>query len=349
MKKLIIFTISILAIIRLSAQDDVITSQYLINPYYVNPGAAGINDMVNFNAAYRSSLNSLPNHPNTYYASFNGMVAKKVALGALLLNDKIASINKYRMQLSYAYSWMANQDTRLGLGLNTEFHQINLDKGLGSNPYEETGDPTLLNAIDGAQYFDATVGLYGLYKGKLHFGVTLPNLVRARLNKGTDEELNSFETAFKNYTVNIGYRFDVKDYEFAVEPSVMVRKGYTTPVVTDIAIKTYFLQNKLIAGGLARIIDGETIMGMLIGAKFGALRLYYSYDVSFQNTQKYHAGSHEFSINFELPSKKKLTAEEEAKANEEKAKMEGQPMMEKKETAPAQAPTNTNTPTNIKK
>ncbi|HMG15558.1 MAG TPA: PorP/SprF family type IX secretion system membrane protein [Saprospiraceae bacterium] len=334
MKKLIIFTISILAVIRLSGQDDAITSQYLINPYYVNPGAAGINDMVNFNAAYRSSLNSLPGHPNTYYASFNGMVAKRVALGALLLNDQIASLNKYRMQLSYAYSWLANPDTRMGLGLSTEFHQINLDKGVGNNPYEEIGDPILLTAIDGTQYFDATVGLYGLYKGKLHFGVTLPNLVRARLNKGTDEELDAFETAFKNYTVNLGYRFDIKDYDFAVEPSIMLRKGYTTPAITDIAIKAYFLQNKLIIGGLARIVDSETIMGMLMGIKFGSLRLFYSYDVSFQNTQKYHAGSHEFSLNFELPSKKKMTAEEEAKAAEEKAKMEGHPTMDNKAATP---------------
>ena len=334
MKKLIIFTISILAIIRLSAQDDAITSQYLINPYYVNPGAAGINDLVNFNAAYRSALNTLPGHPNTYYASFNGMVAKKVALGAMLLNDQIASLNKYRMQLSYAYSWMANQDTRMGLGLSTEFHQINLDKSIANSPYEMPGDPNIQSAIDGAQYFDATVGLYGVYKGKLHFGVTLPNLVRARLNKGTDEELDAFQTAFKNYTVNLGYRFDVKDYDFAIEPSIMVRKGYTSPTITDIAIKTYFLQNKLIAGGLARIVDGETIMGMLMGVKFGSLRLFYSYDVSFQNTQRYHDGTHEFSLNFELPSKKKMTAEEEAKANEEKAKMDGKPAMEKKEATP---------------
>ncbi len=337
MKNLIIFTISILSIIRLSAQDDVITSQYLINPYYVNPGAAGINDMVNFNAAYRSSLSTLPGHPNTYYASFNGMVAKKVALGAMLLNDQIASLNKYRMQLSYAYSWMANQDTRLGLGLSTEFHQINLDKSVATSPFEDPGDPYIQSAIDGTQYFDATVGLYGLYKGKLHFGLTFPNLVRTRLNKGIDQEVDAFQTAFKNYTANIGYRFDIKDYDFAVEPSVMVRKGYTTPVVTDIAIKTYFLQNKLIAGGLARIIDGETIMGMLMGVKFGSLRLFYSYDVSFQNTQKYHAGSHEFSLNFELPNKKKMTPEEEAKEKEDKAKMEGQPAMEKKDTAPNNA------------
>ena len=319
MKNLILSIFSLLCIFNLSAQEDAITSQYLINPYYINPGAAGINDLHNFHAAYRTALTTLPNNPATYYASYNGMVGKKVAMGALLLNDQLASINKYKMQLSYAYSWMSNADSRMGLGLNAEFHQLNLDEGVLTDQHQQQGDPYLTAAVEGAQYFDATVGLYGIYKGKLFYGVTLPNLVRARLNEKTDEDLDAFETAFKNYTATVGYRFDVKDYEFGVEPSVMVRKGYSSPVITDINLKAYFLKNKLVAGGTVRIIDGETLMGVLMGVKLGALRLYYQYDLSYQNTQKYHAGSHEFTINFEFAVKKKMTPEEEAKAKEEAA------------------------------
>ncbi|MBL7830624.1 MAG: type IX secretion system membrane protein PorP/SprF, partial [Saprospiraceae bacterium] len=286
--------------------------QYLVNPFFVNPAAAGINGLNNFHGSYRSSMNGLQNNPTTYYVSYNGMVGKKVGLGAMLLNDKVASINKYRMQLSYAYNWMASQNLKMGLGLSTEFHQINLDKNVSDNTYQQSGDPTLLNAIDGSQYFDATAGIYGVYKNKLSFGLSVPNLVRARLNKGTDQELDAFETAFQHFTATLGYRFDVKDYDFAIEPSLMVRKSYAAPVITDLNVKTYFLQNTLMAGGTCRIIDGETLMGVLLGARFGTMRVYYNYDVSFQNTQKYHSGSHEFTVNFEFAGKKKMTPEEES-------------------------------------
>lgn len=322
MKKLIIYSIIFFAVHKLSAQDESINSQYLVNPFFVNPAAAGINGMHNFHGSYRSALTSLPNNPSTYYVSYNGMVGKKVGLGAMLLNDKVASLNKYRMQLSYAYNWMASADLKMGIGLSTEFHQINLDNGVKNNVYQEGGDLTLLNAIDGSQYFDATAGIYGIYKNKLSFGLSVPNLVRARLNKGTDEELDAFETAFQHYTANLGYRFDVKDYDFALEPSIMVRKSFTGPVITDLNLKTYFLQNTLIAGGTVRIINNETLVGVLLGAKVGSLRVYYNYDVSFQNTQKYHSGAHEFTVNFEFAGKKKMTAEEEAMK-----KMDAQPVM----------------------
>ncbi len=312
MKNLLIYSIIFLAAIKVSAQDESINSQYLVNPFFVNPAAAGINGMHNFHGSYRTALSSLPNNPSTYYVSYNGMVGKKVGLGAILLNDKVASLNKYRMQLSYAYNWLASADLRMGIGLSTEFHQINLDNGVKNNVFQEGGDGTLLNAIDGAQYFDATAGVYGVYKNKLSFGLSVPNLVRARLNKGNDEELDAFETAFQHFTANVGYRFDVLDYDFGIEPSIMVRKSYTGPVITDVNVKTYFLQNSVVAGATARVIDGETLVGVLLGAKVGSLRVYYNYDVSFQNTQRYHSGAHEFTVNFEFAGKKKMTAEEEA-------------------------------------
>lgn len=310
MKNVFIYIFLFVGLVKLSAQDESVNSQYLVNPYYLNPAAAGINGMHNFHGSYRSALNSLPNNPTTYYLSYNGMVGKKVALGAMLMNDKVASLNKYKMQLSYAYNWMAAADLKMGIGLSTEFHQINLDNGVSTNPFQETGDPTLLGAIDGTQYFDATAGIYGVYKDKLRFGVSAPNLIRARLNKGTDQEIDPFSLAFQQFAATVGYRFDVKDYDFEIEPSIMVRKSYTAPIITDLNVKTYFLQNTLMAGATYRIIDGETLASLLIGAKFGALKVYYGYDVSFQNTQRYHTGAHEFTVNFEFAGKKKMPTEE---------------------------------------
>lgn len=322
MKKLIVSIILLAAAVRLSAQDESVNSQYLINPYFSNPAAAGMNGLHNFHGSYRTALTTLPNNPTTYYVSYDGLVGKKVGMGALLLNDRVASLNKYRMQLSYAYNWMAAESLRMGVGLNAEFHQINLDKKAGDNPFQQPGDPAILTALDGAQYFDATAGVYGVYKDKFRFGVSVPNLVRARLNKSTDEELNAFETAFQYFTANVAYRFDAKEYDFAIEPSVMVRKSYGAPIITDINLKTYFLKHTLMAGGTLRVIDRETLVGLLLGAKFGALSVYYNYDVSFQQTQRYHAGAHEFSVGFEFAGKKKM----DPQAEEMKIMQENPPM-----------------------
>ncbi|HPP45394.1 MAG TPA: type IX secretion system membrane protein PorP/SprF, partial [Methanomassiliicoccaceae archaeon] len=86
---------------------------------------------------------------------------KRVGMGAMLMNDKVASLNKYKMQLSYAYNWVASEGLKMGIGLNAEFHQLNLDKKAGDNSFQQPGDPAILEALDGAQYFDATAGIYG--------------------------------------------------------------------------------------------------------------------------------------------------------------------------------------------
>ena len=322
MKKLILYMLMLTAAVRLSAQDESANSQYLVNPYFVNPGAAGMNGLHNFHGSYRTALTTLPNNPTTYYVSYDGLIGKRVGMGAMLMNDKVASLNKYKMQMSYAYNWVASEGLKMGIGLNAEFHQLNLDKKAGDNSFQQPGDPAILAALDGAQYFDATAGIYGVYKDKLSFGVSVPNLIRARLNKNTDAEESAFATAFQYFTANVGYRFDVKDYDFAVEPSVMVRKSYGSSVITDLNVKTYFLKNTLMAGGTLRVIDRETLVGLLLGAKFGALSLYYNYDVSFQQTQRYHSGAHEFSVGFEFAGKKKMDAQEE-----EKKMMEANPPM----------------------
>lgn len=322
MRKLILYIIVLISAARLTAQDGSVNSQYLINPYYINPAAAGMNGLNNFHGSYRTAMNSLPNNPTTYYVSYDGLIGKKVGMGAMLMNDKVASLNKYRMQLSYAYNWFASEGLRMGVGLNAEFHQLNLDKKAGDNSFQQPGDAAILAALDGNQYFDATAGVYGVYKDKLSFGVSVPNLVRARLNKGNDEELSAFETAFQYFAANVGYRFDSKEYDFAVEPSLMVRKSFDAPIITDVNLKTYFLKNTLMTGATLRIIDKETLVGLLVGAKFGALSVYYNYDVSFQQTQKYHAGTHEFSVGFEFAGKKKMDPQAE-----EKKMMEANPPM----------------------
>jgi len=290
------------------AQDDAITSQYLVNPYFVNPAAAGFNGMQNFHAGIRTGMVSLPQRPTTYYASYNGALGKSVGLGAMLLNDKVGSINKYRMQMSYAFNWMAGSKTKLSMGLNAEFHQFNIDNGVQTNVFTEGGDLLLAEAINGNQYFDATLGLFGEYNNRLQFGLTLPNLVRARLNEGTDEELNPFETAARHFTAFAGYKLRSKEYDVTVEPSIMIRKGFSAPLISDFNLRTYFLKDRVSLGGMVRVIDSETIIGVLAGIKFGSLRLNYFYDVSFQRTQRYHGGSHELTLNIEMLGKKKETA-----------------------------------------
>lgn len=70
----------------------------------------------------------------------------------------------------------------------------------------------------------------------------------------------------------------------------------------DFNLKASFLKDQLIAGVSYRSLSA---MGILLGTKLSAFRLYYSYDLSFQHFQKFNTGSHEVTVAFKFEKKEK--------------------------------------------
>jgi len=159
---------------------------------------------------------------------------------------------------------------------------------------------TINEAMNGDNIFDASLGIYLEHKNGLYGGVTIPNLIRARLDDIDNEESDT--KPFDHYLINFGGRFKLDKSNMTVEPSILIKDVRTAPFLVDMNMIVSFLKEQLITGLTYRAGNGGA-MALLLGTKYKSLKFYYTYDVSFGDFQQYNAGSHEVTVSFGLERK----------------------------------------------
>ncbi|MEL6122394.1 MAG: PorP/SprF family type IX secretion system membrane protein [Bacteroidota bacterium] len=269
-------------------------TQYFESPYLLNPGATGLNDYSEVLANYRSAWASFPGSPKTITVAYDGPVGNRLGLGLIGVSDTYAgfSTNKGILNLSYS---IKTPDHQIGFGLTGEFIQHTLTSDAVANTIINDTDPAILSRLDGSTYFDGGFGLYGEYKGKVIYGVSLPALISNRINGVGDDNA---ETEI-SYIAHLGYRLQVEDKDITFEPSVWVKKLMMIPMHVDINLKADFLNEQLTAG-LVGSVGAEERVGFLIGTQVDNFGLHYTYNVSLNEFQEFNNGSHEIGLKLRL-------------------------------------------------
>ncbi|MCB0650853.1 MAG: PorP/SprF family type IX secretion system membrane protein [Saprospiraceae bacterium] len=302
MRKLFLLFISILAFHFLSAQDEAIFMQYHISPVLINPAAAGFDDSHNLHLNLRAQWTGFPDAPKTYTAYYNGPIGKSFGLGVGLLSETAAQLTRLKAQLNFAFKFNIQETAKLSAGFFTEFQQMTVDNAITGGEFFDPADDLLTEILDGKSIFDAALGVRGTIKENTYFGITFNNLVRSRLDDIAGTTSSGNRGFFSYYTFNLGHTFELYEYNVKLEPSILIRQIRDVPFQMDFNLKASFLKDQLIAGVSYRSLSA---MGILLGTKLSAFRLYYSYDLSFQHFQKFNTGSHEVTVAFKFEKKEK--------------------------------------------
>ncbi len=287
---LIFFVFGIL--VNLNAQERHVYTQHFINPVLINPAATGFSNNHGIIINYNNKWAGFDNGPKSLSLSYDGPIANRLSMGALIFRDGIASLETLKGQLSYAYKIPAD-NYQVSFGLTTEYIQYGLSGDDLNNGLVSFEDPILLERLEGSRFFDVAAGVYGVFNENITFGLVLPGLVRARLdnNGGTSERTI-------NYIVHLGYKYAVPNYDFYIEPSIFIKQLRYTPFHADVNLKMGFMEDQLI-GGLTYSL-GYDRLGFLIGTRVNNFNVYYSYNVSLEESQQYHNGLHEFTLGFNI-------------------------------------------------
>ena len=88
------------------------------------------------------------------------------------------------------------------------------------------------------------------------------------------------------------------NYDFYIEPSLFVKQLRGVPFHADLNVKMGFMEDQLI-GGLTYAF-GYDRFGFLLGTSVNNFNVYYSYNVSLEDSQQYHNGMHEFTLGFNI-------------------------------------------------
>ncbi len=311
MKNLIILFLVIYTAYGVHAQqDETIFKHYYLNHSLVNPAASGAEGSHVLTLNMRNQYAGFPGAPQTYVVGYQGPIGKTFGLGINVLSENVASLSRYRLQLAYVFRY-STDNVKMNIGFSTEFHQMRILQGAGNDPLFDTGDILLEDAVDGLKLFDATLGLYGIFKEKTFFSLSIPNLIRARLDNVSP---NSQKSAgfLQYYMLMGGHRFDVNNSSVTIEPSMMITKVVDVPVIIDANIKATFLDEKLAAGVTFRT-GPSTSIGFMLGTKINIMKVYYSYDSHMGQFATYNEGSHEVTVGFVFGSKRVVPVKKKEK------------------------------------
>jgi len=298
--KQLLYTIGIILALATAAvaQEAGVFTQYYINPVLINPGATGFDNEHEFILNYRNAWSGFEDSPRTFTLLYNGPVGERMGLGGQLLSDRVGKYRTFTGSANFAYKF-GNDDFDFGAGVQAGFQQLRLDN-LNDDNFIDNSDVLLGEGLDGVTLFDASFGIYGEYDERLFFGLSFPNLVRTRVStiSSNYEDLNN---EF-NYILFAGYRFDVAEHDFKIEPSIAIKNIRRVPFSVDLNLKLSFLEEQLI-GGITYSVGEINRFGLLIGTRVNRLRIYYSYDVGFGDFQQYNNGSHEITISYQISRK----------------------------------------------
>lgn len=294
---------SFLGSIKTYGQQNPQLTQYLQNPFVVNPALTGVEDYIDLTAAFRNQWTGFDGAPRTATFSFNGSLHLLKAqlqrregeshqgIGAFLYTDDIGPIKQSAFYASYAYHLKVSEDWFMSFGTfagATQFRYDASDAILLQNPND-----ILVNSFSDFN-FDMSLGLYA-YSEYLFAGIAANQLFDNQIPYNVDNGVLTTDGRLqRNYNLLVGSRIDLSS-DWELVPSTLLKTVANAPFQWDLGIKMVYKGN--LWGGFA-YRDQDAILGYF-GLRFMENFLAtYSYDWSTTDFSGQQTGTHEITIGY---------------------------------------------------
>ncbi|MBN2486362.1 MAG: type IX secretion system membrane protein PorP/SprF [Bacteroidales bacterium] len=297
-------------VISAKASQDPLYTQFMTNPYLINPALTGTSNYYQIMANNRIQWMGFADAPITNTISMYGpMVKQPMGIGGYIMQDKFGPESKFSINGTYAYNYAITEDMKISMGLMLGFFQHKIDGGMLT--IKEKNDRYFGEGQIFQNYRpDASVGAY-LYSGFYHVGLSVTNLFGNKVYFENDQYIAAEEDTTdrstlsrlkQHYYVHGGYKYFF-NREWAIEPTLIVRKVSATPLQLDFNVRTWYGKrswegNKIWGGVSYRTGDAVNI---LIGYSYQRkIEVGYSYDIGISKNRYHHSGSHEIMISFKF-------------------------------------------------
>jgi len=293
MKK--IFTVLVYMLLTASvtcAQVDPLYSQYLNNPFLINPAYAGMNKYLNVMAGFRKQWTGFEGSPATIsLTGHTSLFDNKMGIGFIISQDKIGENKNTLAQAAYAYKINLSQQTMLSFGLQAGMMNYRSDNSQ-LNPYDPT-DP-LFSGVQSTT--KPTFGAGVVVKSDQFFlGIAVPRMLKAT----TDFESTSGTGEVDLYTQHFygfaSYMFIVSE-KLRFKPGVLVRAVGGAPLSADINAQLN-IEDRYAIGLFTRNFN---TYGLLTQIKFGKYRFGYTFELPTNKSVGTNFTTHDLTLGINL-------------------------------------------------
>lgn len=273
------------------AQQDPQYTQYMYNPAVINPAYAGSVSNLQFFGLYRTQWVGLEGAPKTAYLSATTPLNDSgLGMGFHFKNDHLGVMDQNSLAIDLAYTVDLNYQYKLAFGLKGtgSLLDVNYDK---LHIYDGT-DPLAESNIRNKFSGNVGAGVY-LYSDKAYVGISAPMILSSNIYNDNDYKVMKEKTHF--YLMG-GYVFDINpDIQF--KPAALVKVMTGSPLQVDLTANFLFYE-KFTLGAAYRW--DASVSGLAGFQVTDGLFIGYTYDADTSKLAKYHSGSHEIFMKFEL-------------------------------------------------
>jgi len=280
------------------AQQNALYSQYMFNPFVLNPAYAGSRQSVSAVLLYRNQWLGLDGAPVSETFSIHApLKGRRVAMGFNVINDKIGPTNNIGAFGTYAYHLPSNSG-KLSMALRAGVYRFQMNGELLD--FKAKKDRKNNASITSKFIPSFDFGMY-YYTKTFYAGAAVTHLTQQKIGSYDAENLQA--ELFRHFIATVGRAFVINE-DIVLKPSMLVKYMDAAPVNVDLNLSCLF--NKVFWIGASY----RTSKDLVLITEFNItdyFRAGYSYDLSLGEMKKYNNGSHEIFIGFDFDISKNKT------------------------------------------
>lgn len=284
-----------LSTLAVSAQDDAVISQYVLQPFLFNPAAAGSEEMLQIGAQYRNQWGGLEGAPQNFSVQFNNVAGQKnnIGYGAWLGRDTWGPYAKNEVFGTFSYRIKAGKG-HFSMGIQAGIQNFNTSwKELTAY---QAGDVTFTgNTSNNAFIPNFGAGL--MYKNKrLTAGFSVPHMLSGKVFDSKNL------TQVNYYNAHFNYRM-LYDKKFGLVPAILVKWTKNTAQV-DLNLYAVILEKLWIGAGFRSDKSANFNLQYHLITGSNQFKIGYAYDLAngaYRSTTG--SGTHEIMIVYQRKHK----------------------------------------------
>lgn len=278
------------------AQQDAIYSQYMYNPFAINPAYAGTRNSYSAVLLHRSQWVGIDGSPMTQTFAMHAPAGKSgLSWGVNLSHDQLGPTKNLVFAGTGAYQIKLG-DSKLSFGLRAGIYNSVLDRDMLE--FKEDNDIFDVGGKVSAMVPSFDFGMY-YYTTKFYIGLSSTHLSRHQFNfDGYPVTADDGSGIYLRTHAMLasGYVFEF-NRKFVLKPSVLLKATTAAPLNVDFNVSAMFYK-KFWLGVSLRNYSSVNFMTEFNITDY--MRLGYAYDLSINKLGSYTNGTHEIFIGFDF-------------------------------------------------
>jgi type IX secretion system PorP/SprF family membrane protein len=300
------------------AQQEGQYTQFMYNKTLINAGYAGARRVHSVYAIYRNQWMGFNGNPQSYLASYDGPIGKKLGVGLNIVNQELGVTKNQYANMTMSYGVIQINDMSFRIGINGAIRRYTYSLTDPNVYIQDPNDASLRQSdVTAKNYFNVGAGMYFDYKNS-YVGLSIPNLNKNLISVGFNPNSTTAAQEKQHIYLMGGGLFKLRE-DIEIKPAVLFKYVQNAPFSLDANVSAVF-KRKFTAGVSYRYGEsggvGDSVDALAFFQISDRLGIGAAYDFTISGLKKHTTGTIEAMIRYDFsPSISKQVLDKESEKN----------------------------------